>query len=470
MLEQYIGREKDLEFLENCYKKTTHEAQLTILTGKIRVGKTYLLKKFYEKKPHIYFNISKGSATDQLETIVDYFTNEFEDTFLDKKSIPNWTKFFEYLGSKLAKVKIPLIIVFDEFQNLIESDSNFMSTFNIGWENCLQNKKLMLIMSGSTRNLLNKYALNSKSAISKRKITYWEINNFDFETSKKCFSINNFEKIFKLYTIVGGVPAYLNEISGKKSLRDNITKIFLDKSSYLSLESQLILAEEFQDPKIYLTILKAIGLGGQKYSSLIEKTGLSNNKLSSYLNNLIKTGLVKRLLPVTMLDPEKSKKGLYFITDSFLRCYFSFIFPYSTLIESKNFETLFKNHFNIIELLIATNYEEVSLEFVFKAIQQSKISSYDYIGKWWDNNNKISIVGFNQDNNQTLFVDTIWSSKEVGLKELQNLKNKAVNVKTKYDSTQVTYGLISNKGFSGELIKVAKQENILLIKGDTVVN
>lgn len=466
MLNQFIGREKDLEFLENSYKKTQDNAQLVILTGKIRVGKTRLLKTFYEKKPHIYFNCNYGSALDQLETAVEFFTKEFEDTYLDKKSIPDWKKFFEYLNSKLKKVKVPLIIIFDEFQNLIESDPGIVASFNTGWEEQLKNKKILLILSGSDTNLMNKHVLNHKSAIFKKKTAQWNVQNFDFKTTKKCFVGQDFEKIFSLYSVIGGVPAYIHETNSKLSFKENILKTFLDKSSYLSVEAQLLISEEFDTPQIYLTVLKAIGLGGVKYSDIISKTGLNSSKLSVYLNNLIKIGLIKRALPITIINPEKSKKGLYFITDYFLRFYFSFIFPHKTLIESGNLEALYKNHSDIITKLIALAYAETSIDFIQDAVDKQLIPSFENLGSWWNNEDQISAVGYNQNDNQIIFVDTFWKNKVIGMPELNQLKAKSKLVDWKNQDRTEYFGLVSNKGFTQELINYSKQESIYLFKED----
>lgn len=469
MSKEFIGRDNDLAFLENNYKKAATESQLIILTGEIRVGKTRLIKTFYNKKPHIYFNCNKGSSQDQLETAVDYFANEFEDTLLDKKSIADWNTFFKYLSGKLKLLKVQFVIIFDEFQNLIESDKNIVETFLNNWETYLQDKNLLLILSSSDKNLINKY--NFIKNTQGLAIPSWNVENFDFETTKKCFSDQNFEKIFSVYTLTGGVPAYLHEINGKKNLKEIILQTFLDKSSYLSIEAYLLLNQEFNDSKIYLTVFKAIGLGGQKFADLAQKTGLASNQLSVYLNNLIKLGFIKRVLAVTILDPDKSKKGLYLINNYFLRFYFSYIFTNTSLIESGNLDTLFKNNQLILDKLISLAYHEYALEMISSLSLNGKIATYKYLGKWWNEQENISVLGFNLDNGNKLFVDVFWKNRLVGIKDLDNLKQKARSLKWESDyDKNCKFGLVSNTGFSLELLKLSKIEDIILIKEDKFIS
>lgn len=79
--------------------------------------------------------------------------------------------------------------------------------------------------------------------------------------TKSVCNSHKFENILGLHALVGGVPAYLKELDSRKSIRENIEKKFLPKSSFLFFELELLIASEFHEPKIYLTILKAIGLG-----------------------------------------------------------------------------------------------------------------------------------------------------------------------------------------------------------------
>jgi uncharacterized protein len=470
MQNNFVGRSKDLSFLEDLYKKSQQESQLMILYGKVRMGKTQLLKEFFKNKKYIYYLATQGSSKDQLQTAVEIFTNNFGDNYLDKNSLKTWRHFFDYLGSRLQNLGEPVILIFDEFQHLAQSDSSIPSYFQYGWDETLKKNNIFLILSGSSISMMNKYTLDSSSPISRRKTAQWQLESFDFISTKDVCSTSKFENIFALYALVGGVPAYLKELDSRKSIKENIEKKILPKSSFLSLEPELLIASEFHEPKIYLTILKAIGLGRVRYSQIQSITSLANNQLSVYLSNLIDLKLVKREISITILDPEKSKKGVYSINDRFLRFYFSFMFPYMSLIETGSTEILFRQYGYILDKLLEISYQETGVELIKNFSKQKQIPEFEVYGRWFDQNSQIAVVATNQSNSNILFVDSFWDNKPIGIQSLNTLKQKSGLVDWNKKNQNQYFGLISKNGFKAELLKLAQTENILLIEEDRLIN
>src|SRR3989338_5244088 len=54
--QKFIGRKKELAFLEQLYQE--QKAQLVIFYGRRRVGKTELIRQFIKDKPHIIYSNS----------------------------------------------------------------------------------------------------------------------------------------------------------------------------------------------------------------------------------------------------------------------------------------------------------------------------------------------------------------------------------------------------------------------------
>ena len=64
MIQQFIDRESELEFLERKYSEDS--SQLIILYGRRRVGKTELIKKFLKNKPGCYILCTRDSLQENL--------------------------------------------------------------------------------------------------------------------------------------------------------------------------------------------------------------------------------------------------------------------------------------------------------------------------------------------------------------------------------------------------------------------
>ncbi|MEX2752026.1 MAG: ATP-binding protein, partial [Candidatus Freyarchaeota archaeon] len=53
MFQLFVDRERELKFLEERY--ASGEPELLVIYGRRRIGKTALLLRFAQNKPHIYF-------------------------------------------------------------------------------------------------------------------------------------------------------------------------------------------------------------------------------------------------------------------------------------------------------------------------------------------------------------------------------------------------------------------------------
>ena len=88
-----IGRDAEYKKLEECMKKTT--AQLVVVTGRRRVGKTFLINEFFEKQ--FDFKLTgefKAPKAVQLEN----FTLELNRRTQKKHPVPSrWKTAFEQL-------------------------------------------------------------------------------------------------------------------------------------------------------------------------------------------------------------------------------------------------------------------------------------------------------------------------------------------------------------------------------------
>ena len=466
---RFVNREEELAFLENLYKKTKAQAQFLVLYGKRRVGKTELIKQFFKNKPYIYYLASKSAAGDQLRTTTSIITQYFGEEFLKRDAFADWRSLFEYLEKKLKDSRERLILVFDEFPYLVESDKAMSSYFQYGWDECLKKTRVMVVLMGSSIAMMYKHALSHSAPLYARRTAQWLLEPFSFAQSKNFFDSSNFERIFSLYAITGGIPAYLKELDVQKSVLENIKEKILTKGAFLHLEPELLLADEFREPRKYLTVLKAVGLGKTKYAELLNSTGFANNILSSYLRTLLDLRLVKREVPVTEKSFQKSKKGSYSLADSFLRFYFSFVFPDISLIESGNIKALFAKNKEILVQLIAKAYEETTVEFIQMAIKNGSLPHFEQMGRWWNKDTEIDLVGLNKKENSILFVETKWNKKPLGSRILQNLKQKAQRVGWGKVGRKEYFAVVAKAGFTKKMIKQSQKEKIVLIQEDKQV-
>ena len=52
---KFYDREQELEALRKVEEISSHDAQMTVITGRRRIGKTTLIKRAFTKIPFVYF-------------------------------------------------------------------------------------------------------------------------------------------------------------------------------------------------------------------------------------------------------------------------------------------------------------------------------------------------------------------------------------------------------------------------------
>jgi len=472
MIQKFINRVEELKWLAGAYRQASEQGQFLVIYGKRRVGKTELATHFLKNRPHVYYLANRTTKKEQLQSATSVFMSGLGDTYVSGSSFSTWREFFDYLIKKMKErreVKQPMVLIVDEFPYLAEADKGISSYFQYGWDMGLKDQKVLLIVMGSSISMMYKEALVKSAPLYGRRTGQWLIEPFNFLETKKFYPRALFTNSFSLFAVSGGIPAYAGVFDGQKTLKENIVESVLPEGKYLSVEPELLLSEEFDDARSYLTILQAIGLGRTKFSEILQQSHLPATALPVYLQTLTELRLVKKEVPITEPVPSKSKKGNYSLSDPFLRFYFSFIFPNNSLIKSRAYDTLFFRHGDILTRLVAKAYEDAGVEFVREAVKQGALPNFEQIGRWWDKNTEIDLVGLNEEENAILFGEVKWKTKPLEAAVLGELKQKAKSVIWGKENRREYFVLAAKGGFSPELIKIAKKEGVFLIKEDKLI-
>jgi len=459
---KFINRQLELDELNKRWKGGASE--FFIIYGKRRVGKTELIKQFVKDKPSIYFVADKRSNRDQLKELGRLFGNYFNDSLLVKNGFNEWLDLFQYLKEN---VKDRFIFAVDEYPYIVETNKSISSLFQKGWEEYLKESKIFLILSGSSISMMESEVLSYKSPLFGRRTGQAQINPLTFKQAWQFFPEKSFDDFLSIYTICGGMPAYLLEIKKELSLDENIKTNIFKKTCFLYNEVEFILKEELREPKNYLSILKAISWSKTKFGEISNSTGLEKNILTKYIDVLVKLQLMEKEVPVTEESLQKSKQGIYKISDNFLRFWFLYVFPYKSDLEIERYDEVLRKIEETFGAIKANTYEKVCRELLSDF--RDKIFSFERVGRWWKKEEEIDIVGINKKTKEIIFGECKWSDNPVDKSVFYNLKRKSVEVKWDNEQRKEYFIIFSKSGFTKEMIDLAKEENIFLVeKGDPV--
>lgn len=457
---RFIDREREMRALNAFWKGK--KPQLIVVYGKRRVGKTELIKQFIRKKPHIYFLAQKINEHENLKLLGETAGEYFKDDLLKRRGFESWKWVFEYLGKHVKK---RLVFVIDEFPYLAEGNKAVSSIFQSGWDEYLKDTPVFFILCGSSIAMMEEEVLSYKAPLYGRRTGQIFLKPFPFLLLRKFYPRLSFERRLEFYSIAGGNPSYLLKLDPALSLDENLKENVLKPETFLYNEVEFILREELREPRIYFAILKAVAFGKHKISEIVNETGLQKGILHKYLFILEDLHLLKKDVPVTEKNPLKSRKGIYKLQDPFFRFWFRHILPNRGYLEEGRAGFVLNKIKKDFHVLLEGNFEDAAKEIVEKSSEH--FFPISRIGRWWDRNEEIDVIGMNEDERKILFGEVKWSNKQVGVNIYLDLKRKAQLVDWHPGKRQEFFSLFSKSGFTPGMREFARKENVLLFHNES---
>lgn len=321
-----LGRATEFELFQQWIKhpdKTT----LTVIYGRRRIGKTYLVE---EANKQIRFWKFEGLENQTKQAQQSHFINTLA-TYSKRPEIrhahyTDWKQILltlsEFLGTE------PAVVFFDELQWMALEKSTIISDLKFIYDNYFKkNNRIHLILCGSVSSFIVKKVLRSKalygrvdSEINLRQLSLPEIR--PMFTPKR-----SLRELLELYMAVGGVPQYLKLFTTSKSVILNIQNLYFSEYGYLFNDFEKIFISHFGKNAHYRSIV--LFLSRVRYATReqiedrlkIKKGG----RLSTYLEDLELACFIEKYKPVFTKDGGKSLR--YRISDPYLLYFFKFIYP-----------------------------------------------------------------------------------------------------------------------------------------------
>lgn len=455
----FIGRKKELEFLNEKYSST--KSEFLIIYGRRRIGKTELLKQFVKDKKHIFYYGHQITDAMQLKRLTGIVTEHF-DKKIYSDTFDHWENVFQYISENLQNDE-KTVIVLDEFPYLVEGNASIPSIMQSAWDHYLCDKNIMIIICGSSMSFMEKEVLSEKNPLYGRATGIYKMGELDFESTKSFYVTEKNEQQVAYYSVFSGVPYYLSLIDSSKSFKDNVINNILKNGAVLFSEVEFLLKQELREVSVYNAIITAIALGRTKQNDIVQLTGIEKTKLSYYLNSLIDLGIVRKEYPSTIKTKEmpKSRMGLYMIDNSFFRFYYRFVYPYLSEIVDGGSEIIFDEVINKqLSDFIGLEFEKIALDHMKKLNSKGLLPvKCVKIGRWWNKQTEIDMVGFDIHGNY-IFGECKWKNEKVGTSTLNKLREKSMGFDDALDKYFVLY---SKSGFSEELISQASVDSHVLL-------
>ena len=307
------------------------EPRLALLTGRRRVGKTFLLTRAWGDQEYFLFTASRVTAeANRVQLLKDLASWSGED--IRSEDYPTWRTVFNLMLD--LKSSQPLVLVLDEFQYLAEDGdlATVASELNAAWERPRVPRPLLLVLSGSAVSTMEALAGGGAPLYGRfawdhklQPFTYWhaaELAPFE-DTRDRAIA----------YGAFGGTPRYLAAIDAARSVPENIQALLLAPSGEVRslVETALDQEEGLRDVVKYRSILRAVAQGRTLRNEIADRAGLENAyAFRQMLQKLIELGYLEMHRNI---DARSSDPIRYYVADPAFRFYQRFVEPNTSALE-----------------------------------------------------------------------------------------------------------------------------------------
>ena len=426
---KFYNRTSELATLNEIEQMSASNAQMTMIVGRRRVGKTTLLKHAFVNTPVLYFFVAKKNEI----LLCEELTREIEEKLNEKLgNFIHFADLFKVIMQLSNRINFTLII--DEFQEFKNINASIFSDMQNIWDSNKDESHINLITCGSIYSIMKLIFENSKEPLYNRATSKMIIKPFNISTIKKIlydyYPKYTQEDLLAFYMVTGGVAKYIeqlviNKAFSKKKIFDAIFK----NGSFFLDEGKDVLIDEFgKDYGNYFSILSLIASGKTSRSEI---KNILNMEVGGYLDKLEKEyNIIKSSR--SFMSRGNSRSNKYKIEDNFLNFWFRFIYKYRSAIEIENLE--------YVREIVERDYNTFSGIILEKYFRQKMIDSKQFsdIQGYWNSKgeNEIDIVAVNDIEKKLLLGEVKRNKKKISI---PILKEKALDIENKYKEYNIEY-------------------------------
>ena len=329
-----IGRGAEQKLLQELLD--SKQAEFLAIYGRRRIGKTFLIREFFQKRKVVFFN-STGSKDGSLKEQIEHFTQEIGRVFYGGANLvfeSNWDKVFKVLTTAITNVskRKKVVLFLDELPWMATKNSKLLTTLEYYWNHhWSRDDRIKLIICGSSATWIVDKIINNKGGLHNRITKQIQLLPFNLGETKEFLDVQGIRlthhQITQLYMITGGVPYYLTYVNKSMSLAQNIDILAFSKDGLLVKEFDNLFASLFDNYELCTQLI--IMIAKHKYGVAQEELfkridGSIKGKLGiDKLRELESAGFIIRLKPYL-----HSKRGIYYkVIDEYTLFYLDWIKP-----------------------------------------------------------------------------------------------------------------------------------------------
>jgi uncharacterized protein len=327
-METIVGRKQEKKQLKSILESS--KSEFLAIYGRRRVGKTFLIREFFDYK--FSFQISGLANANTFQQLSNFHSTLNTQSTIIFDSIPgDWIMAFQQLIKHLEAIENTekKVIFIDEMPWFDTYSSDFVMALEHFWNSWATNRKdIILIACGSAAAWMMSNLILNTGGLHNRITQRMKVEPFSLEEVETFFENKNFAfdryQIVQMYMALGGIPYYLDAIKPEFSAAQNIQNLFFETSGILQNEFQTLYRSLFKKYEFYEKVVEVLSTKtyGLQRNDIIKLSGISSGgTLTRVLTDLEESGFITTY---PSFD-NKSKNVIYRLSDYYTLFYFKFI-------------------------------------------------------------------------------------------------------------------------------------------------
>lgn len=462
MRERFIGREQELDTLENLYRKAGF--QMAVIYGRRRIGKSTLIKEFIKDKKSVFYTATLNSLSRNLELwgkeVLAALAPE-----AGKLKFAQLDDLLDFIGIHCREERT--VVVIDELPYLASVSKSLLSVIQSHIDNQWIDSQIFFIICGSSISFMEEKVLSQKSPLFGRRTCQIRLEPFNYLEAAEFVPSYSYEDKALVYGVTGGIAKYLSLFDEDISVDENIKQLFFSKSGYLYEEPYNLLTQEYKNVPTYNDIINAIATGAGKLVDIADRAHMEPTVVSHALNKLIATGIIRKEYAIT--DEKNNKKIRYRFKDQMFKFWYRYIPEGTAAIElgrgSNYYEHSVKPR---LPEYMGDVFEDMCRFFTLNIGTEGRLGTFiSSVGKWWGTDpvkkeqTDIDVVGLNTFQKEAVLGECKYKNEILDKKVMMNLIEKKGLLPNEYRIVQ--FLLFSKSGFSDWVVENAEEYGVRLV-------
>ncbi|WP_345680527.1 ATP-binding protein [Yinghuangia aomiensis] len=298
-----FDRDAEWRSLAAFASRASSQAMLAVVSGRRRMGKTYLLRALAEQTQGLYFGATAATAAESLRqlgaAVADYLGAPAPFTFA------TWDDAVTFLFGLADPTRGdgPQVVVLDEFPYLAKVVPELPSLIQREIDrHQTQPSRMRLLLCGSAMSVMGNLLAGSAPLRGRAQLEL-VVRPFDFTAAARFWEVADRPDLAaRLGAVLGGTPAYRRQFLADDVPRDLadfgdwVCRAVLSPRSPLFREARYLLAEEtdIRETSLYHSVLAAVAEGNTTRGGIAGYIGRKAVDISHPLNVLEDSHLLTR--------------------------------------------------------------------------------------------------------------------------------------------------------------------------------